>query len=133
MTVEATPLGGFEFLSPLDGKKYVLPKFDQTKYVDRLTEHLDTLPPLPSFYEALSGNDPHALKKALTERQEAIGTLNLMTLVSTFNEHLPDRTNPAQSAIVALIEATEFKFLFKLFREWRQASGEEVENPEGEG
>lgn len=132
MSTEEKTVEPFEFLNPLDGKTYTLPPFNKDLSVDRVTEFVDTLPPLPSIYETLASDDPDAFSIAVDARQSRLTWLQTMSVVKTIDAHIPDPDDPAKAAIIANINAMDFGFLYKMFTDWLAAAGEKAEDPEGE-
>lgn len=130
---QSAPVERFDFLNPLDGKTYSLPPFDKTLVVDRISEFVDQLPPLPSMYDALASDNPSAYQDALNARREGVAWLQTMTVVKTLDAHLPDADDPAKAAIIANVNVGDFAFIYKVYTDWVKASGGKVENEQGEG
>lgn len=126
------PVDGFEFLNPLDGKTYTLPPFDKTLVVRRVNEFKDTIPAVPTLYEALSSGDPDAYEKALNASQRRLGWLRTMTIIDTLDAHIPDSDDPAKAAIIANVNLQDLPFLYDLWRRWTDGFAEEVEIQVGE-
>ena len=126
------PVEAFKFLNPLDGETYELPPFDKELVVGRVNEFKDTIPPIPTMYEALSSGDPDMHRKALDASQMRLGWLRTMTMIDTIDAHIPDADDPAKKAIIANINLQDFPFLYDLWRRWTDGFAEEVEVKVGE-
>lgn len=126
------PVESFDFLNPLDGKTYTLPPFDETLVVRRVNEFKDTIPAVPTLYEALSSGDPDAYAKAIDASQRRLGWLRTMTIIDTLDAHIPDPDDPAKAAIIANVNLQDLPFLYDLWRRWTDGFAEEVEIQVGE-
>jgi len=121
----------FEFLSPLDGKKYYLPAYDPEKWVDEVAAHPDFVPKV-SIADALLTDDPNEGQAMLMEPINRLNTLMVRGMVKTLRNHLAE-DDPAWLALKALIDAPDWAALGKVFREWRAASGDVEVDSAGEG
>lgn len=128
-----TPKTPFEFLNPLDGKKYTLPPFDKSLLFDAMLGHEDEIEPVPPasvFYSKKF--TPKGRRDFIAEQQHRLTEFQVTTMLETFDAHLPDADDPAKAAIIANVNALDFAFLFKVYLEWVGESGVEEDTP-GEG
>ena len=124
----------FEFLSPLDGKTYTLPRYNKELFFDASEGHVDEIPVIPPAAEFYSKKHTPASRRTLIREQgQVFMEFQLTSMIETFDAHLPDADDPAKAAIIALVNAVEWAPLFKIFNEWAAASNEEVVDGMGEG
>lgn len=124
------PIERFEFLNTVDGETYTLPPYDAEKFVDELKDHADFIPKA-SLTDALLDPDPQAGLDSLNAPARAINVLMKRAMLKTLRNHLED-TDPAWLALTALVDASEFDVLEKIFLDWRKASGDIVGDGPGE-
>lgn len=123
----------FEFLNPLDGNRYTLPPYDKELFADKVTEFADTIPEIPDPWTMLTTLSPEEQEATIAASQERISLLRTMSVLSTLDNHLPAGDDPTKAAIIANVNASDFGFIWKVFKDWVAAAGEQVEDEPGEG
>lgn len=120
----------FTFLSVLDGKTYPLPPFDEALISDEFAKHPNFITEV-NVVDALLADDPEVGMKMLNEPIARFHILQKRFIVKTLRNHLP-KGGPSWEALSALINATEWDALGKVFAAWREHSGATGENDLGE-
>lgn len=121
----------FEFLSPIDGNTYTLPAYDPEKFADEVSAHPDFIPK-HSMTDVLLADDPEVGLQMLKEPEQRLHTLMVRGMVKTIRNHVSEE-DPAWLALKAMIDGFEWAALGKLFREWREHSGDLIGVEPGEG
>lgn len=123
----------FEFLNPLDGNTYTLPPFDRALFADKIAEFEETIPEVPDPWTMFTKLSPDEQLAKIVAHDDRLGLLRTMSVLSTLDNHLPKTDDPAKAAIIANVNASDFAFVWKLYKEWVAASGEQVDESLGEG
>lgn len=126
-------VGEFQFLNPLDGQAYTLPPYQRALFEDRIIQFEDSIPPVPDPWTMLTVLSPDEQDAALDASQRQLSRLRTMSVLKTLDNHLPDPDDPAKAAIIANVNAADFAFIFKIFKDWVASAGEKVEEGPGEG